>query len=144
MSKRQCPGRASFYSLIFSSFHSVAKLPYVQNKWIEMKVWIELMKLHNFPQLDIIQNITKDKFKRAMLNTDSAMLSTNFKEINSHGYYYGRSKIKISRKSQYADAVFVTEPGQDCHSSLRLLIGNIMSSSIYPHLGAHIPIHQNL
>ena len=81
-----------FHSMVFALFHTIAKLLYVQNKWIEMKVWAEIIKIQ-MSHLDAIQKTTKGNFKRSMLIIDTDMLSTYSKDVNKHGYSYGRSKM---------------------------------------------------
>ena len=103
--------RNAYYSIINSSFHAVAKLPFVQNKWIIFPVWVELMNLHA-PEVNSIEELTNSTFKRAMTNPKRNMVSSNLTHINSHGYYYARTKRKIKGKSQYIDAILVTEPGK--------------------------------
>ena len=94
-----------------SSFHLAAKLPLVQNKWIELGIWLELMK-HITPNIDVVNRIVKSNFKRAMTNDKNNMTSSNLRVANVNCYYHVRSKMKVRGKPQYVDAILVTEPGQ--------------------------------
>ena len=98
--------RAAMYSLVFSSFDLVANLPHVQNKWISLQVWLELMKLHT---LDL--DVNKSTFKRAMTNDKINKTSSNLTIVNDNGYYFARSKVMIEGRYQNVDAILVTTPG---------------------------------
>ena len=102
--------RNAHYSLVNTAFHVVAKLPYVQNKWINFAVWVELMHLHT-PEVNTNERLTVSIFKRSITNAKRNMVSCNMTHVNEHGYYYNRKRKVIQGKSQYVDAILVTEPG---------------------------------
>ena len=68
------PDSKAAFSLVYSSFHVVAKLPFVQNKWIHLPVWIELMNIHT-PGICRIEKFSSDALKRVMKKN---MVSTKF------------------------------------------------------------------
>ena len=107
MPKRKGPERNANYALIHLSFKIVARLPHVQNKWLHLPVWIELMRMHT-PEIELVNSLTNAMLKRAMKRDK---VSTSFTDINLNGYYYGRAKLKVKGKSQHVDAILVTEPG---------------------------------
>ena len=94
--KLQC---RSNYLSIFSSFHAAARLSHVQNKWIGLNVWTELMRGVT-PHLDVVRKLTKDKFKQAILKHEYNLVSTNMIKVNENVYYYNESKITIPRKTK--------------------------------------------
>ena len=108
MPKRKGPERNANYALIYSSFEVVARLSHVQNKWLCLPVWIELMQMYT-PEIELVNTLTNAMMKRAMKRENN--VSTSFTEINLNVYYYGRAKLKIKGKSQHVDAILVTEPG---------------------------------
>ena len=96
----------------FLSFSVAADLQHVQNQWIKLSVWLDLMK-NVAPHLDVVSQLARDKFKRAMLNKDYNMVSTNMKEVNENGYYYNSAYINLDgRGSQHVNAILVTQPGE--------------------------------
>ena len=111
------PDRKAAYSLVYSSFHVVAKLPFVQNKWIHLPVWIELMKIHT-PIICRIKDFSSGALKRV---TKKNMVSTSFTMVNPDGYYLVRGRKTIRGRPQYCDALLVTEPGTLPQLSLTIL-----------------------
>ena len=88
MPKRKGPERNANYALIYSSFEVVARLPHVQNKWLCLPVWIELMQIYT-PEIELVNTLTNAMMKRAMKRENN--VSTSFTEINLNVYYYGRA-----------------------------------------------------
>ena len=54
MTKGKSTDRKTNYSIVLS-FHHVARLPFVQNKWISLEVWLDLMKDHITNADDVIR-----------------------------------------------------------------------------------------
>ena len=112
MAKKKSTDRKTHYSIGFSSFHHVAYLPFVQNKWISLEVWIDLMKGHIYNTDDVIRQLSKSDFKRAMTPTNFNMTSSSLQIENFNGYYYQRTNKKVRGISQqHVDVILVTKPG---------------------------------
>ena len=101
--------RRSLYSLIYSAFESVANLPHVQNQWISIGVWLELIKL-NTGGNDTIDKLNKSGLKR-VLTSNTSKVSKSVKLVSESGYYYQKTSLKVNGKTQNVDAIFFTELG---------------------------------
>ena len=102
--------RHSFYFIVCATFDQVAKLPYVQNKWISIGVWLELMKKH--AKNDVIDSLNQGGLKRVMTSSRTNKVSSDIRIINESGYYHQRTGVRVNGKPQSIDAIFVTEPGR--------------------------------
>jgi hypothetical protein len=64
-------------------FGTVAYLPHVQNEWILLKVWIDLMKMSTNSN-DIIDKLNTGGFKRVM-TSHMSRVSLNLRVISEDG-----------------------------------------------------------
>ena len=93
--------------LIDQCFSAVANLPFVQGKWICIKIWYQLI-LQNVNE-DFNVQINEGYFKRVLI--ESGKVSTNLSVESENGFYYRSAKCKKGGKSQTFHAILVTEPG---------------------------------
>ena len=99
-------GRKLFKNIAIGAFDQLAKLPFVQNKWISSNVWYELaLQRHN-----IDSEIDASYFRRLLLASDSK-ISNDISVSNEHGYYSQTNKLWIGGRRQLVHAILVTEPG---------------------------------
>ena len=80
-------------SIANTSFVEVAKLPFVQNKWISTRVWFELYKQKVNMNTELIDH---SYFKRTLVATDS-FVRNDLSIASECGYYWQASKISIGR-----------------------------------------------
>ena len=96
-------------SIANTSFVEVAKLPFVQNKWISTRVWFELYKQKVNMNTELIDH---SYFKRTLVATDS-FVRNDLSIASECGYYWQASKIPIGGGNhQRVTVILVTEPGR--------------------------------
>ena len=89
------------------AFDQLAKLPFVQNKWIASHIWYELV----LQRLNMDAEIDEIYFRRLLLASDGK-ISNNMSIPNAHGYYAQTRKFWVGGKRQTVHAILVTGPGE--------------------------------
>ena len=93
-------------NIVTGAFDALAKLPFVQNKWISTDVWFKLAE----QRLNICSEINESYFRRILFEKDSK-ISQNMSVTSADGYYAQSRKKNDGGKRQVVHAILVTEPG---------------------------------
>ena len=93
-------------SIVTGTFDVLAKLPFVQNKWISTDVWFILAQ----QRLNISSDINESYFRRILFEKDSK-ISQNMSITSADGYYAQSMKKRDGGKRQVIHAILVNEPG---------------------------------
>ena len=93
-------------SIVTGTFDVLAKLPFVQNKWISTDVWFILAQ----QRLNISSDINESYFRRILFEKDSKILQ-NMSITSADGYYAQSMKKRDGGKRQVIHAILVNEPG---------------------------------
>ena len=93
-------------NIVTGAFDALAKLPFVQNKWISTDVWFKLAE----QRLNICSEINESYFRRILFEKDSK-ISQNMSITSPDGYYAQSMKNRNGGKRQFIHAILATEPG---------------------------------
>ena len=137
--------RKLFKNIASDALDQLAKLPFVQNKWIATNVWYELC----LQRLNMSSDIDEIYFRRLLLASDGK-IANNMSIPNAHGYYSQSRKFWFSGKRQTMHAILVTGPGElprlsqavNWHTQVIMCLPpswRTRSNCIIPHLHVTIP-----
>ena len=108
--------------LIDQCFSAVANLPFVQGKWICIKIWYQLILQNVNEDFNVL--INEGYFKRVLI--ESGKVSTNLSVKSENGFYYRSAKCKKGGKSQTFHAILVKPGSLPQLSPLPFWINNII------------------